>query len=610
MKNTFKSLYCKVKTYFVPEIFQTVREIAFKLPTVIEKLPEIRKKRNFAICWLILSEICLVAQLYPVKKAVDAWQNGAGIGKIALWCAGISVGLVLGSLVGYKTSCARVAFTDYVGAVLWAEAHRKQLSMDTEWHVENGTGDKESIILRNTERAQIFFESYLFEALRIKLRITCTIAGMFFINWIFGALAVLIFSVYSWLLARIEPVLTPLSQDHHEDLKVMNVFGSELNQNCLTIKAMGLEKYFSDINWEKLNFFFQKQIKRYPIWRRMVNQPEQCVNLSKGAVYFTGMVLGIYTKAFTYGSFLLVTGWMERILSSMYNLIEFQEKSRRGEPAITELADLFRIEPRIKNSLTPVKRNTWQGKVEFRNVKFGYSDSSGPTLKGIDLVVEPYTMVGIVGKTGCGKSTLLKLLQRLYDPDLGEICIDGVNLKDIDYDHYRQQVVGVVQQHIQLFQMTVRQNIRLSRLDALPGEEVQAANLAYADEFINKLPDGYDYLLGEDGKQLSGGQRQRLGIARALHGKPRILILDEPTSSLDSESQLRVQLALDELMKRRACTTFVIAHRFSTIRNADLIVVMDEGQIVEIGTHNQLLEMNGFYARLLRLDQEGGFASE
>ena len=610
MKRLFVRAKKAVVRYFVPEIFMTVREIAFNLPSVLEEMPKLRKLRRPAIFWLALSEIFLVAQMYPTKWAADAVLRGESLKLIGLRCLGISGAFVIGSLVNYRASCARNKFTEHLGAILWAEAHRKQLSMDIAWHMKHGTGEKESIIMRNTERAQNYFESYLFEALKIKLRIVCTIIGLLILSPIFGALAGLIFGVYSGLLRRIEPKLGPISEAQHKELKALSEFGGELNQNCLTIKALGLEKYFSGTNWQKLLDYAAAQGVRYPIWRWLINQPEPSLNVSKGGVYFLGLLLIRMSPKFTFGSFMLVVGWMERILSNMYNLIEFEEKSRKGVPAIAELSDIFKIVPQVSNCEHPILKNSWQGKVEFRNVSFRYADGKGNALEGINLVIEPATLVGIVGKTGCGKSTLFKVLGREYDPIDGCVLVDGIDIRHIDYDYYRQRVIGVVQQHIQLFQMTVRNNIRLSRLDAAPGEEVSAAQLAYAEEFILKLDDGYDHKLGENGMELSGGQRQRIGIARALHGQPTILIMDEPTSALDSKSQLMVKQALDSLMERKACTTFIIAHRFSTIRNADIILVMDEGKIVEVGTHAELLRMNGFYARLIELDNEGGFASE
>ncbi len=600
-----------VINFFIPEAFFTVKKIALSTPTIAAEIPILKKLVKPAIFWMALSEAALVAQLYPAKVAMDSWNQGAGIWTLREWSLAISLIFVLGGFINIKMSCARNRFSEYLGSViLWSEAHRKQLHMDVAWHIEHGTGEKESRIMRNCERVQDFFQSYLFEALKIKLRISFTVIGMLIIMPPFGALACLVFAVYILVLQKIDPVLTPMTKEYHEDLRKLGEFGSELTQNCLTIKSMGKEKYFSWLNREKLMDYYRREVKRHKKWRLLVGRPDHVVNIAKGSVYALGFEISRSGTLVSVGSFVLAIGWMERIFSNLYNLVEFQEKSRRGIPAINELAEIFQVKPSVYSSPNPVWKEGWEGRVEFRNVSFAYDSQTGTTLHNINLTVEPNSLIGIVGKTGCGKSTLLRLLQREYDPESGSILVDDIDICQLDLDRYRQEIVGVVRQDIQLFQDTIRGNIRLSRMDAPAGEEITAAQSAYAEEFILTKPQGYETILGEDGKQLSGGQRQRLGIARALHGKPRILILDEPTSSLDSESQLHVQNALDDLMEQKACTTFIIAHRFSTIRKADLIVVMDKGLIVEIGTHHELVKMNGFYNRMLLLDQEGGLANE
>jgi len=233
--------------------------------------------------------------------------------------------------------------------------------------------------------------------------------------------------------------------------------------------------------------------------------------------------------------------------------------------------------------------------LEFRDVSFRYEGHTLTALNGVDLTICAGEMTAFVGSSGSGKTTLVSLLPRFYEPTAGQILIDGVDLRDCTLRSVRAQI-GIVSQEVVLFDDTVMNNIRYGRSGASDDDILRAAQLAYADDFITRLPDGYRTLIGERGLKLSGGERQRLAIARAILRDPPILILDEATSALDTESERVVQLALVNLMQNR--TTLVIAHRLSTVQNADRIVVMDRGRIMEIGSHEELLRRGGIYKRL------------
>jgi len=234
--------------------------------------------------------------------------------------------------------------------------------------------------------------------------------------------------------------------------------------------------------------------------------------------------------------------------------------------------------------------------VEFENVSFEYADGT-PALHGVSLDVPKGHTVALVGPSGAGKSTILNLVPRFYDPTGGRVLIDGQDLKDVTVDSVRA-ISALVTQEPFLFDDTIRANIAYGRADATDEEIREAARNAAADEFISQLPNGYDSLVGEAGQKLSGGQRQRIAIARAMLKDAPILLLDEATSALDTASELKVQNALSRLMIGR--TTLVIAHRLSTIKHADMIYVIDEGRVLEHGTHNELIKKGGLYAELSR----------
>jgi len=236
--------------------------------------------------------------------------------------------------------------------------------------------------------------------------------------------------------------------------------------------------------------------------------------------------------------------------------------------------------------------------VSIRDVSFSYPESDTMVLQDINLEVQAGETVALVGRSGAGKTTMTNLIARFYDANSGSICLDGRDLRDIKLNNYRS-LLGIVEQDVFLFDGTIRENIAYAKRNTDDSQIIEAAKAAAADEFIEQLPDGYDSIIGERGVKLSGGQRQRIAIARAILADPKILILDEATSNLDSESERLIQNSLADLLQDR--TAFVIAHRLSTISGADKIVVLEDGRVVEVGSHEQLLNDGGRYRDMVML---------
>ena len=266
--------------------------------------------------------------------------------------------------------------------------------------------------------------------------------------------------------------------------------------------------------------------------------------------------------------------------------------------AAERILDILDAEPE-QSAEDGLKPDVIRGRIEFRNVSFSF-DRTKKVLSDVSVTIEPGDIVGIVGTTGSGKSTLINLLMKFYDGYEGEILVDGIDIRNLDTGHFRSKI-GYVQQEPMMFSDTIYNNIAMGRPDATREEVLEAARKARCYDFVMALPDGFDTVIGEGGASLSGGERQRISIARALIRKPKIIIFDEATSALDSASEKKVQEATDHMMGK--CTTFIVAHRLSTIRKADRIAFIKDGSVAEIGSYEELMTKKGYFYRLKSLQE-------
>ena len=291
--------------------------------------------------------------------------------------------------------------------------------------------------------------------------------------------------------------------------------------------------------------------------------------------------------------------YVSTFISPIRKLAQFSEQYMNGSAGFTRFMELMQTQPTVKDRPDAIELENVTGRVDYEDVSFDYGNGV-EVLKDIDLHIEPGKCLAVVGPSGGGKTTLCQLLPRFYDVCSGSVKVDGIDVRDIKQSSLRRNI-GMIQQDVFMFAGTIRENIRYGRPDATDQEIVEAAVRAQVHQEIMEMPQGYDSYIGERGVMLSGGQKQRISIARVFLKNPKILILDEATSALDTVTEQRIQESLDELSQGR--TTIIIAHRLSTVRNADMIAVVEGEHIIEMGTHKELMEKNGEYARLCRAQE-------
>ena len=365
------------------------------------------------------------------------------------------------------------------------------------------------------------------------------------------------------------------------------------------VKAFTREKYEVDRFQEQTHQVFEGEMSAAKLWT--LYQPIMTFMTYFGTV-FIWLIGGrqILNGTLTFGELMLFMTYMTRFLQPVRTLAQMNRRFLRAATSAERVFEILDTPPSVASRKDAVNLPNMRGQVEFRDVFFSY-DGEKNAINGISFTTQPGEMIGLVGHSGAGKSTLINLVTRFYDPNEGEILIDGHDSRDIELRSLRGQI-GVVLQEPFLFEGSVADNIGYGKPDATRQEIIAAAKAANAHDFIVKFPDGYDTTVGERGVRVSGGERQRISIARAILKNPRILILDEATSSVDTETESRIQEALGRLIQGR--TVFAIAHRLSTLKHSNRLVVLKEGQVDEIGTHEELIAKGGTYANLCEKQTE------
>lgn len=416
-------------------------------------------------------------------------------------------------------------------------------------------------------------------------------------------LTLIVFSVIPPMLIVLSFFNRKMKAGFKESRKQVGELNSQIEDSLLGIRVV---KSFANEELEQNKFnerntkFLEIKSKVYHIMAGF----QSSTRLFDGVMYIVVVVIGAifmikeHITAADYMAYLL---FVSTLLTSIRRIVEFAEQFQRGMTGIERFVEIMDIEPEIQDEKDAGTLNHVKGKIEFKDVSFSYESENKNVLSHLNLCVKAGESVALVGPSGGGKTTLCSLIPRFYQVNSGAIFIDDFDIKDVTLSSLRNNI-GVVAQDVYLFSGTIRDNITYGKADATNDEIEGAAKLAGAHDFIISLPDGYDTYVGERGVKLSGGQKQRISIARVFLKNPPILILDEATSALDNESEKIVQQSLERLAKGR--TTFTIAHRLTTIKNAHRILVLTENGIEESGTHEELLLKNGIYSDLYKLYSE------
>ena len=528
------------------------------------------------------------------------YQNGKDLnpGQVSLYLLGLLAAALLAWALGWAKTYILALVSERIGADLRTTTYQHLLKLSLEYFGERRTGDLIARIGTETDRINVFLSLHLLDFATDVLMIMMTAVILFTINVNLALATLLPLPFIAWLIHVVRDKLrTGFEKIDRVWAEVTNVLTDTI-PGIRVVKAFAQEdreaQRFKDAN--RHNLHVNDRLNR--VWSLF--SPTVTLMTEVGLLVVWGY--GIWLVAddqITVGvmtAFLAYIGRFYSRLDSMSRIVSNTQKAAAGAKRIFEILDHVSSVPEPTQPLS--LPSSLQGRITIRDAGFRYGNRA--VIRQLNLNIEPGQMIGLVGHSGSGKSTLVNLICRFYDVSEGVIELDGIDIRQLRIGDYRRQI-GLVLQEPFLFFGTIADNIAYGLPGASREDIVAAARAAHAHEFILRMPQGYDSLVGERGQGLSGGERQRISIARALLINPRILILDEATSAVDTETEKEIQRALDNLVRGR--TTIAIAHRLSTLRKADRLVVMDKGVVVEEGTHEALIETQGAYWRLYEAQQ-------
>ncbi|MBI2338709.1 ABC transporter ATP-binding protein [Candidatus Daviesbacteria bacterium] len=551
----------------------------------------------------VVFQIVRMAAPYLFGKILDLIISTSGF--LTLQTASF----VIGGLIGVRVLSLVIDYAIDIVLVrlLWKseqyvsrQTFNKLLQLSLDYHERENAGNKINIVNKGRDKLIDLLATYGWSFQPVVIQLIVSAVLMIFVNWIFGiifALSLIPFVVN--MFKTYQGTQKYRSKRHDAYERSSGEIGDTLT-NITVVKAFAQERReaetFSSI-WDEIKAFSVKEFKLH-----MINGFLR--SLSIEAMYAILLIVGIFeirAGIISVGSLVFLISLTERAYSNIFQLGWIYERAIDAAEPVDRVISLLSEKPTVVNSSNAIVPEDIVGKVAFGHVTFAYRKKR--VLKNVSFTIPAGSFTALVGKSGGGKSTIAKLLSRYYDPQSGSITIDGrFDLRDLDLDTYRGKTAVVFQDspvpNRKIWEVIAYSAGRAGFAE-VKDRVYEAARQSFADEFISQLPDGYQTLVGERGVKLSGGQRQRLAIARALFARPKILIMDEPTSHLDVHSESLIQEALKNLSQERSFTKIIIAHRLSTVKNADQILVMEKGRIAEKGTHKELLAKGGVYAKIV-----------
>jgi ABC-type multidrug transport system fused ATPase/permease subunit len=507
-----------------------------------------------------------------------------------------------------------VAFIDYfldkyiVTIIAEAErflpvnAHKKMLSLSLAYHEKENTGNKVSKIDRGVDKIVNLLGNFFWDVAPTIIQVILTAITLFFVDYRFGLVFVVFAPAFAILSLRANKQVYPSRKARQDEYEESSGMMAQAIININTVKSFVQEEKEERIYQKirdkiKINVLNEYGlILKYNLGRNLI------IDLGRISVLLLGVYF-VWNNSITLGSLVFIITISDKALISLFRISRLYDRIMESSEAIERLYLLDKQEISIKNPANGYVPEKITGQIEFVNLDFSYDNNIDKALVNVNQKINSGCTTALIGPSGGGKTTLARMIYRHYDPQKGAVLLDGKDLRDYDLKSFRKHI-AIVPQEVEIFSTSVWNNISYGKPTAAREGIEAAARIANAEEFIEKLPEKYKTEVGERGIKLSGGQRQRIGIARAILANPRILIFDEATSNLDSYSEKLIQSAMDKVSRGR--TVIIIAHRLSTIKKADKIIVLEQGRVVEEGSHSELANTKGgLYSKLLNLQQMG-----